>query len=144
VNKSTHVRLSKPGHDALSAYAMRRGITKAQAASSLVNEFIYGRERVPTAKQLPLLPASEAGQIYVLKAGRNYKIGKAKNAAQRIRCLRLPMKHKVVATFNVNNRHEAERRLHKKFSDKHVNGEWFRLTLADLSGITGDLKGLEG
>jgi hypothetical protein len=140
---STHVRLSDAGSKALAEYARRHGMTKANAAAQILNEYIYGHDRTPGKPAAPLLPDVASGQVYIIKAGRYFKIGKAKNAKARIRVLRLPFKHKAVAVFDVLDRHVAEKYLHRKFASQRVNGEWFRLSADDITGISRDLPGMD-
>jgi hypothetical protein len=145
VMKSIHVRLSEHGaHAALRMFAKRRGMTLANAAAHLVEEFIFGRDYVAATAPKPHKQEACAGQIYVIRAGHYYKIGKAKNAKERVRRLRLPFKEKIVLIADVADRHATERALHKQFAHKRVNGEWFRLSNSDVSGISGDLEGLKG
>lgn len=142
--KSVHVRLSHAGTEALKEYALRRGLTRANAAAQLINEHIFGRDRVPDVVAPDHKPDVDAGHIYIIRAGEYFKIGKAKNTKRRLAHLQLPFENEIVASFPVANRHHVERELHKQFADKRANGEWFRLTVDDLSGISRDLGGAAG
>lgn len=143
-DKSVHLRLSSAGDAALTEFALRRGLTKANAAALLLDEAIYGRDRAPLARPPERQPDVNAGFVYVVRAGEFCKIGKAKNARNRVARLRLPFEHEIVLTAAVGNRHEAERRLHQRFAAQRANGEWFRLTDDDISGISRDLEGSAG
>ena len=142
--KSIHVRLSAPGAAALQEYALRRGLTRAAAASILVTEHLFGRDRAPQVSALPHKPDVDAGHVYIVRAGEFCKIGKSRDANKRLTRLRLPFEHELIARFDVANRHITERELHRRFADKRVNGEWFRLTDDDISGISRDLPGVKG
>lgn len=79
----------------------------------------------------------KAGWIYVLKAGRNYKIGKTITLNQRMAQLRiqLPEKPEIVHTIESNDIDWVERHWHKHFASKRRNGEWFRLTPDDVDEL---------
>lgn len=128
--------MSSEGNAALADYAIRRGITKAQAATNLLNEYIYGIDRVPGVAPPAKRQSADSGYIYLLRNGKHYKIGKAKNADKRIKQFIPAPDTEIVFTRFVSNRHEAERLLHKRFASKRVSGEWFALSAADVMGIS--------
>lgn len=62
-----------------------------------------------------------------------YKIGKTKNVEQRLKALKTGSPHIYIVCFG---RGISEGKLHQKFADKRVRGEWFRLTLSDIKEAT--------
>jgi hypothetical protein len=96
---------------------------------------------------LAVLPAAEAtqsevevaadgvdGAVYMLKLGRHYKIGKSYRVPRRHQeiAIELPEKPEVVHVITTDDPSGIETYWHKRFADKHTNGEWFALTREDV------------
>lgn len=76
------------------------------------------------------------GCVYLV-AGVGYdihKIGSSQDITKRLRYFRtnLPFQVELIHKIETTAPAKLERELHKKFSDKRVNGEWFRLDQADI------------
>lgn len=75
--------------------------------------------------------------IYLIKEGNNIKIGSSNNPEKRLNTLKsgnsndLSMLYK----FESLNAKKDEKFLHKFFSSKRINGEWFALSLTDIKYI---------
>lgn len=89
-----------------------------------------------------LLPASRSlnptpGYVYLIWSQYGYKIGKAVNVKSRTKLfeVRLPFPIRVEHYAFFNDYTQAERTLHNHFQDKRLEGEWFRLTEADVALI---------
>lgn len=80
---------------------------------------------------------ASCGCVYVLKSGDFCKIGRTSNLTARIPALSiaLPQPSEVVVVLETTDHVRLERDLHKKFSDKRVNGEWFILDDDDIAWI---------
>lgn len=80
---------------------------------------------------------ASCGYVYVLKSGDFYKIGRTSDLGTRMSALAiaLPQPTEVVIVLETMDHVRLERDLHKKFSDKRVNGEWFVLSEDDLALI---------
>jgi hypothetical protein len=80
--------------------------------------------------------ASEAsfGCVYLIKAGRFYKIGRSNDAGRRGRelAIQLPEKAIRVHVIRTDDPVGIEAYWHKRFEQKRRNGEWFDLTAADV------------
>jgi len=81
--------------------------------------------------------SSEMGFVYLLKSGRYYKIGRTNAVDRRHRelAIQLPEKAKVVHKIKTDDPSGIESYWHKRFADRHKNGEWFELTQADVSAF---------
>ena len=79
------------------------------------------------------------GIVYVLKLkDKNiYKIGVTNDLNRRLKQIspRLPFEVEVEHTIKHNHIYNLEKELHERFSDKRMNGEWFRLNKSDLQEI---------
>ncbi len=85
-------------------------------------------------RPLPRVETLLSGQVYLLKAGPFYKIGKSKNAEKRIKQikLQLPYPVEVVHVITTTEYSSLERFYHRRFENKRTNGEWFLLTDEDV------------
>lgn len=82
---------------------------------------------------------STAGYVYLIQSATGtYKIGRAKNVADRARTfgVKLPFEVELLHTIECANYREAEKELHNRFAVKRVNGsEFFALTDEDVQYI---------
>lgn len=78
----------------------------------------------------------KTGYVYLIKSYDDfYKIGQAINPRERLKGLQLPYKPKLIHTIPVDDMDWSERYLHRKFSHKRVDGEWFVLDGKDVAYI---------
>jgi len=78
------------------------------------------------------------GYIYFLQAKNiAVKIGKTINLQNRFNQIqpRLPFETQVICTIKTSDYTLLENKFHKLFYNKHVNGEWFKLTNNDIKDI---------
>jgi hypothetical protein len=81
---------------------------------------------------------SRKGYVYLVKAETgHYKIGHTTDPDNRMKTfnVKLPFHVEYEHLIKCDDRLDAERRLHQKFADKRVNGEWFALTDKDVAQI---------
>jgi hypothetical protein len=80
----------------------------------------------------------EPGFVYLLRGKHGYfKIGIAKKIDKRIEQIapQLPFKVQLIHFFPSRDMRPAEQRLHRSFSSKRRNGEWFELSEEDVNLI---------
>jgi hypothetical protein len=79
----------------------------------------------------------ELGYVYLMKAGRYYKIGRTNALGRRERELatQLPEAAKVIHSIKTDDPGGIEEYWHRRFQDRRKNGEWFELTAVDLSAF---------
>lgn len=125
--------------------ARRMGGVEAVAAKVLE----YCRSRDDCADVLSLIPLARSsrgdsgsaparGYVYLIKAGRMYKIGKATNVDQRSRqfSIQLPHPHVVVHKIETDDALGIEAYWHRRFADKRQGtSEWFALTADDVKAF---------
>ncbi len=79
----------------------------------------------------------EIGTVYLLRAGRFYKIWQSNAAGRREReiALQLPHKATMVHMIRTDDPLGIEAYWHRRFADRRKNGEWFELSAADVSAF---------
>jgi hypothetical protein len=77
------------------------------------------------------------GYVYLIKAGKHYKIGKANAVNRRFSQLRiqLPDRAELVHQITTDDPFGIEAYWHTRFSDKRLNGEWFTLNQQDIKAF---------
>src|SRR5258708_2614552 len=92
------------------------------------------------AKPIPALrpKANEDGSVYLLKAGRYYKIGRSNAVGRREyeMSIQLPQKARTVHIILTDDPVGIEAYWHKRFSSKNTNGEWFDLDTSDVQAFS--------
>jgi hypothetical protein len=79
----------------------------------------------------------EIGFVYLMKAGKFYKIGKSNSAGRREYEIRLQVAEKLTAVHAIptDDPTGIEGYWHRRFAAKRKNGEWFDLDAADVSAF---------
>jgi Meiotically up-regulated gene 113 len=79
----------------------------------------------------------ELGYVYLMKAGRFYKIGRTNALGRRERelAIQLPEAAKVIHSIKTDDPGGIEEYWHRRFQDRRKNGEWFELTSQDLAAF---------
>jgi hypothetical protein len=77
------------------------------------------------------------GSVYLMKSGAHYKIGKSEDIERRVKEIRTQMPESLVLVHTINTDDTAgiERYWHQRFEAQRLNGEWFKLSKADVSAF---------
>jgi hypothetical protein len=77
------------------------------------------------------------GFVYLLRAGKYYKIGKSNFAERRFAeiSLQMPEKAQLVHKITTDDPTGIEVYWHRRFSDRRMNGEWFALSSSDIKAF---------
>jgi len=94
-------------------------------------------EIIQKKEQKPEVRKKYQGYIYVLKSRNLYKIGRTNDFQSRMKVYQTenPFGVKIIFQKFVNDYIKAEQILLKKFKDKKVRGEWFKLDKDDILWI---------
>lgn len=92
-------------------------------------------KREPAERPAP--PEHIVGEVYLLKAGRHYKIGKTNSVGRREYelAIQLPEKPVLVHVIKTDDPTGIEAYWHKRFSSRRMNGEWFELKRDDVAAF---------
>lgn len=108
----------------------------------------FAANRVEFADIVELLPIAKStsdqdadcqesalGFVYLMKMGRNFKIGRTNSAGRREYelAIQMPEKASVIHEIKTDDPVGIEKYWHSRFAEKRLNGEWFALTAADVS-----------
>lgn len=78
-----------------------------------------------------------SGDIYLLKHGKHYKIGRSKDATRRYKDIKIqmPMETEEIHIIHTDDTVGIEAYWHKRFASKRDNGEWFSLNSNDIKAF---------
>jgi len=77
------------------------------------------------------------GHVYLLKHGKEYKIGRSTDASRRHRQISVQMPHRTeeIHVIETDDPVGIEAYWHNRFKDKRLEGEWFKLSAGDVKAF---------
>jgi hypothetical protein len=93
--------------------------------------------QVPSAKEKEVTVQGVLGEVYLIRSGRYYKIGRTNAVGRRHYelAIQLPEKANTIHVIKTDDPSGIEAYWHKRFEAKRGNGEWFELTAEDIKAF---------
>jgi len=116
----------------LRAFAADRG---DQQVVAYCDDFLASTKSRPNGDATPDKPA--LGYVYLIKYGKDFKVGRTSSVARRSRQVQIELPDETVLVHAILTDDPAgvEAYWHRRFADKRGNGEWFKLSVADLAAF---------
>lgn len=78
-----------------------------------------------------------AGDVYLMKSGQHYKIGRSNSSGRRSYelAIQLPERLEMVHVIRTDDAVGIERYWHQRYASRRLNGEWFALSKADVAAF---------
>lgn len=114
---------------------LKEDVKETEDYNKNIDEYLEKESHSYTSKVKKPLPMS--GWVYVYKQGKYYKIGRSqKEDCRRTKYItENPIKISLICKFKCGDYILAEETLHKYFSEKRSNREWYLLNKEDIKNI---------
>ena len=89
---------------------------------------------VPVSTPVELPGHQNFGHVYLIRSGEFYKIGRSSNFEKRVKSIGVSLPEKLVPEhlISTDDPPGIEAYWHRRFADRRMNGEWFKLSKADV------------
>lgn len=130
-----------PSHTTISSAL--NGVALAEALRQWIAANPEFADIATVLPDIPAVPASRPsrrpadGSVYLIQSGAHHKIGRSDELERRVKEIRiaLPDKAELVHVIATDDPAGIEAYWHRRFADRRANGEWFKLTAADVAAF---------
>lgn len=134
-------RPSFPGHNTISSRFRGKAnlIAALRAWASKREEFADVLAMLPEDTPTPTQPIERQkdGSVYLIQYGPHYKIGRGSELERRVKQVQiaLPEAGTLIHAITTDDPPGIEAYWHRRFADKRMYGEWFKLTPSDVAAF---------
>jgi hypothetical protein len=91
----------------------------------------------PTTSKRVRNSQADAGFVYLIRSGEHHKIGRSEDLERRVKQIRVALPAAAVLEHAIRTDDPVgiESYWHRRFADRRANGEWFKLTPADITAF---------
>jgi Meiotically up-regulated gene 113 len=117
------------GNKASLLRAVREYVEQNEGFDDIRMLLSQAKERVQKSE----LPRRDGG-VYLMESGGRYKIGRSDNIERRVKQITVALPEKLVLVHEIKTDDSPgiEAYWHRRFAEKRLNGEWFKLTVDDV------------
>ena len=115
---------------------LRQWVAERPAFADVAAILGSARPRAITAAPRRAAAPSD-GFVYLIRSGPHHKIGRGSELERRVKQIRVALPDAAVLEHSIRTDDPAgiEAYWHRRFADRRANGEWFKLTPADVAAV---------
>ena len=135
-----HGKPGFPSHSTLEKHFPKRAMLVDALRTWIVQPENHEYAEIAEMLPAPIRASTERpevqnyGHVYLIRSGEFYKIGRSSNFENRVKSIGVSLPEKLVPEhlISTDDPPGIEAYWHRRFADRRMNGEWFKLSKADV------------